>query len=55
MKLLSIFYFLSLFNGSMSQLSECRSDTNNDNLIDVNDLLTVLQPESLLERFAAKK
>lgn len=42
MKLLSIFSFLSLFNGSMGQLPECSSDTNNDNLIDVTDLLNVL-------------
>ena len=42
MKLLSIFSFLSLFNGSFSQSPECRSDTNNDNLIDVTDLLNVL-------------
>jgi hypothetical protein len=42
MKLLSIFSFLSLFNGLVSQSPECSSDTNNDNLIDVTDLLNVL-------------
>ena len=42
MKLLSIFSFLSLFNSSVAQSLDCRSDTNNDNLIDVNDLLNIL-------------
>jgi len=46
MKLLSIFSFLSLFNWSLTQSSDCRSDTNNDNLIDVNDLLNVLSSYS---------
>ena len=46
MKLLSIFSFLSLFNWSLTQSPNCRSDTNNDNLIDVNDLLNVLSSYS---------
>lgn len=42
MKLFSIFTLLTLFNSSVTQSQYCRSDTNNDNLIDVNDLLHVL-------------